>query len=188
VLDELGPHGLEAVVDGGACEWGLESTVVKVLSDHELEIVRLGSLTQERVREAVGGEVTLTRRAAGTGALDEAPGQLASHYAPRAGLAYFENASALARAVSAGEIDPSQCALLEVFASEESVSKLAWRDRLTLSPKNNDREAASKLFGALRELDSRAPARIVALAAPEAGLGAAINDRLRRASARRAND
>src|SRR5208337_1451100 len=95
-----------------------------------------------------------------------APGQLASHYAPRATLRL--------NAKSAG---PGE--LLLGFGPR------APEGALNLSRSGELREAAANLFAYLRALDAQGPAQIAVMPIPEAGLGEAINDRLRRASAPR---
>ena len=94
------------------------------------------------------------------------PGQLASHYAPRSRLRLD------ATACEAGE-------LLLAFGPG------APEGALNLSPSGDLREAAANLFAYLRALDAQGPARIAVMPIPRHGLGEAIDDRLRRASAPR---
>ena len=109
-------------------------------------------------------------RAGGARAAPNAPGQLASHYAPKAALRLG------AAHVSADE------AALDFGGALKGASPGA---RLDLSPSGDLVEAASHLFSYLRALDATGPERIAVAAIPEHGLGAAINDRLRRAAAPR---
>ncbi|MEL6318990.1 MAG: Sua5 family C-terminal domain-containing protein, partial [Pseudomonadota bacterium] len=109
----------------------------------------------------------LAASAAPPGARPEAPGMLSSHYAPRARL----------RLRAAGP-EPGEAWL--AFAAPP----LAGRPSETLSEQGDLREAAARLFAALRRLDREAEAIAVA-EIPERGLGRAINDRLRRAAAPR---
>ena len=181
VVEELGPFGLEGVVDGGPCEWGLESTVVKVVSSNEIEIVRRGSLSEERLQSVVGPEVAISVRESGSGSqMSEAPGQLASHYAPRTPLKFYQE-------LPADEIEnPADCALLSVFGVPEGWRSLPWKVCVELSKSGSDVEAAARLFQTLRDLDAVGCRQIVALGVgPEKmGLIPAIYDRLKRAQAR----
>ena len=106
---------------------------------------------------------------AGTDAAPTAPGQLASHYAPKAGLR-----------LEARDVRPGEALLAfgpEVPETDGPV--------LNLSETGNTREAAARLFACLRELDDSGVETIAVMAVPEEGLGEAINDRLRRAAAER---
>ena len=92
-----------------------------------------------------------------------APGQLASHYAPRAAL----------------RLDANRAGPGEVLLG---FGPHAPEDALNLSPAGNLREAAANLFAYLRALDAQGPQQIAVMPVPGDGLGEAINDRLRRAS------
>lgn len=150
---------IAAVLDGGPCAVGLESTIVGVAGEPSL--LRPGGLPAEAIEAALGRPLA----AAGEGIT--APGQLASHYAPAARLRLE------AESPRPGELwlgfGPSPGA------------------ELNLSPTGDLHEAAANLFAHLRALDARAgPGRTIAVApVPHRGLGAAINDRLARAAAPR---
>jgi L-threonylcarbamoyladenylate synthase len=153
------------ILDAGQTLHGLESTIVAV-RDRKIELLRRGPITREQLMGF--GEVREQQRER-----IEAPGQLASHYAPRTRLVLVEN-------VTEFEGDRSRAALL------------AWRTlpggdpfatARVLSKGGDMREAAANLFRLMRELDAASPDVIVAEAVPEHGLGAAIMDRLRRAAA-----
>lgn len=149
---------IAAVLDGGAAEIGLESTIVSLAGPPRL--LRHGSITREALEAALGAPVAEDV----TPAAVQAPGQLSSHYAPDAPLRLA------ARAAEPGE------ALLG-FGDAEGAT-------LNLSPSGDLREAAANLFAMLRELDKTA-ARIAVSPIPAKGIGIAINDRLKRAAAPR---
>ena len=159
VLDGLSGR-IAAVLDGGPCAVGVESTIV--LADPEPLLLRPGGLPVEALEAALG--IPLATAAAGD--TPTAPGQLASHYAPEAGVRL--NAT---RAES-GEV-------LIGFGPVQGA--------LTLSATGDLVEAAARLFQALRDADRLAGpgGRIAFAPVPETGLGRAINDRLRRAAAPR---
>lgn len=161
VLDpETGLGGrIAAVLDAGPCGVGLESTIIGWQGDQPL-LLRPGGIAAERI-EAVLGQ-PLARGAADPGQ-PTAPGQLSSHYAPRAPL----------------RLDAMQPEGDEVMIGFGPVP-----GRFTLSAGGDLNEAAAQLFDLLRQAD--ALGRPIAVApVPQTGLGLAINDRLRRAAAPR---
>jgi L-threonylcarbamoyladenylate synthase len=159
VLDGLSGR-IAAVLDGGACAVGLESTIV--MADPDPVLLRPGGLPVEALEAALGEPLTL----GGDAGKPTSPGQLASHYAPEAAVRLE------AREAREGE-------LLVGFG--------AVKGRLSLSETGDLVEAAARLFQTLREADRLAgPGGLIAFApVPERGLGRAINDRLRRAAAPR---
>lgn len=162
VLDGL--SGLVSlVVAGGRCAVGLESTVLDLTGDQPL-LLRPGGVTIEELT-ALLGPVAMPERASDRPA---SPGQLASHYAPRAKLR-----------LNAGAIGPDEV-LLTFGPDLRSGPKV-----MNLSDKGNLAEAAANLFAMLRALDRTGAGTIAVAPIPETGLGAAINDRLRRAAAPR---
>ena len=159
---------VDFILDAGPCRHGLESTIVACLGGRP-QLLRPGAITREAIEAALGFPIDSTgaRRTA-----PNAPGQLASHYAPRAPLRL--NASG----ASADE------AVLDFGGALKGARPSA---RLDLSPSGDLVEAASHLFSYLRALDAEGAERIAVAPIPERGLGAAINDRLRRAAAPRSN-
>jgi L-threonylcarbamoyladenylate synthase len=154
------------ILDGGPCRHGLESTIVACLSGRP-QLLRPGVITREAIESVLGWPIDLTSRAR---TAPNAPGQLASHYAPSAELRLG------AATTSADE------AALDFGGSLKRGASSA---RLDLSPSGDLVEAASHLFSYLRALDAAGAARIAVAPIPEHGLGAALNDRLRRAAASR---
>ena len=151
------------ILDGGPCPVGLESTVLD-LSGAEPVLLRPGAVTLEAL-EPLAGRVLRADRNTGI----KAPGMLASHYAPGRPLRLD------AQTVAADE------ALL-AFGPEPLAGAAK---TLNLSQAGDTTEAAARLFAALHELDRPEFKAIAVMAIPEQGLGAAINDRLRRAAAPR---
>lgn len=144
-----------AVVDGGPCAVGVESTVVSVL-DGRVALLRPGSVTREEIEALVG---LLDRGGEG----HRSPGRLALHYAPDAPVR-IEAVEA-----RAGEI---------LLGFGPGVGDVRW----SLSPSGDLREAAANLFRLLREADRERPSGIAVAPVPVTGLGEAVNDRLRRAA------
>ncbi|MER9709599.1 L-threonylcarbamoyladenylate synthase [Mesorhizobium sp. M0174] len=164
VAADLGPR-IKLVVDGGATPVGLESTILKVEAG-KLRLLRPGGIAAEEI-EAIAG-VKLLRGASAI----EAPGMLASHYAPGAAVR-----------LNAAEVAPGE-ALLAFGRSRAE----GWRDAAALrnlSETGDLREAASNLFAHLQDLDRSGAKTIAVEPIPFDGLGEAINDRLSRAAAPR---
>ncbi|MGE3306575.1 MAG: L-threonylcarbamoyladenylate synthase [Rhizobiaceae bacterium] len=154
------------IIDGGATPVGLESTIVKVESGR-VRLLRPGGVAVEDIEALIGARVE--RR---TGGGIQAPGMMASHYAPSARMRLDVDE------VRAGE------ALL-AFGPNRAKGAAAAIATANLSPTGDLREAAANLFEHLRALD-RAGAEMIAVEpVPHAGLGEAINDRLARAAAPR---
>lgn len=163
---------IDAILDGGPCAVGLESTVLD-LSDAAGPplLLRPGAVSLAAL-EAEIGPVRRPDAAAGDAAAPRGPGMLRSHYAPRLSLRLD------AESVGADE------ALLAFGVPLPGAGAV-----YQLSAAGNLEEAAARLFAGLRELDdvgaARGLARIAVQRVPEDGLGAAINDRLSRAAAPR---
>ncbi|AYF02346.1 threonylcarbamoyl-AMP synthase [Paracoccus yeei] len=150
---------IAAVLDAGACPVGVESTIIG-WQDGRPVLLRPGGLPAEAIAAALGGPVATPRL---DPAAPNAPGQLTSHYAPRASLRLN------ATAARPGE-------LLIGFGPVAG--------EMSLSEGADLAEAAARLFELLHQADAQG--RPIAVApVPETGLGAAINDRLRRAAAPR---
>jgi L-threonylcarbamoyladenylate synthase len=156
------------ILDGGPCGVGVESTVVD-LTGGTPALLRPGGLPKAAIEAVLGRRLRRARPVSGDAAR-LSPGQVESHYAPRAPLRLG------ARAPHAGE------AFLAFGNPPPAGFAGRWLD---LSPRRDLAEAAANLFAMLRELDRRGTARIAVAPVPRTGLGLAINDRLVRAAAPR---
>jgi L-threonylcarbamoyladenylate synthase len=155
------------IVDAGPTTHGIESTIIAV-HGNKIDILRRGPITQEQL-SIFGVKVDVVTSAEKI----SAPGQLPKHYAPKAPLQLIENANSFSP-------KPNQrCALLAWNALANDKRFVAIRN---LSERQDLRQAAANLFRCLRELDVHDVDLIVAERVPDQGLGAAIMDRLRRAS------
>lgn len=161
VADDLGSL-IDMIIDGGPCSAGLESTIVG-LADGTPRLLRPGAVPREEIETVIGERLGDPQAKTDT---PVAPGQLASHYAPRARLR-----------LNAAAARPGERLL--GFGPDAPF------DALNLSPAGDLREAAANLFTALRELDATGTETIAVMPVPETGLGEAINDRLARAAAPR---
>jgi len=166
VAEQLG-DAVSVILDGGPCRIGVESTVLR--PDPHPVVLRPGGVTREQLSVLLHESVALADREGRSDSLpQEAPGLLASHYAPGAPLSLRP----------AGSLWPADAALLAFTGTDLPQGSTA----AILSPTGDLGEAAARLFAQLRRLDALAPVRIVAELVPEHGLGEAINDRLRRAA------
>ena len=178
VAADLGGR-IPLVVDGGSTPVGVESTIVKV-ENGRVRLLRPGGVPAADIEAIAGAPVQrgfAARRGSAAqrgapGAAVEAPGMLASHYAPRAALRLD------ATSVAAGE------ALLAFGPSRIPGARDA-AAVANLSPTGSLREAAANLFSMLLQLDRSGAAVIAVEPIPAEGLGEAIADRLARAAAPR---
>jgi L-threonylcarbamoyladenylate synthase len=159
VATELGDT-IELVLDGGRCSSGIESSIVAILPNCAATLLRPGALAREEI-EAIVGPLAAPENNTIT-----APGQLQSHYAPRASVR-----------LNAEQAGPGEILLGFGAQAPSGVRNLSVAGDLT--------EAAANLYQALRELDALGTQTIAVMRIPSYGLGEAINDRLRRAAAPR---
>lgn len=165
VIGQLG-FGWGVIVDGGACRVGVESTVLSLVEDRPV-LLRPGGAPLEEIERLIG-RVELPGGA--DAAKPMSPGMLQRHYAPSTPL----------------RIVPS----LEPWLERADVGILAFSPLAgrpagpveTLTQGGDLTEAAVNLYAAMRRLDGRGLALIVAQEVPNHGLGRAVNDRLRKAS------
>ncbi len=165
VLDELNGH-IPLIIDAGPTTHGIESTIVAV-HDSKIDILRRGPITSEQLSKF--GEVGI----ATVREKISVPGQLPSHYAPKTPLRIVDNLKSFTPMTN------ERCALLAWTPIKNDERFVAIRN---LSRQQHLREAAANLFRYLRELDALDVDLIVAERVPGEGLGAAILDRLQRAS------
>jgi len=170
VAQQLGGK-IPYILDGGPCQVGLESTIVGFEGDGPV-VLRKGGISIEAI-EAVIGPVTVQEHSSSK---PSAPGMLLSHYAPGTPLV-LGNLQELAAQYPGAKIG--------VLAFRQPLSGLPTEQQIVLSAKGDFAEAAQHLFAGLRYLDGLKLDVILAELLPEAQLGRAINDRLRRAAAKR---
>lgn len=148
---------VDLVLDGGACRQGIESTIV-ALRPQGWAILRPGPVTERQIADIVRQNPDVT---ASSGQI-EAPGQLASHYAP--GKPVRLNAAA-------------------AWPDEFLIGFGAVAGQTSLSPTGDLAEAAARLYACLHAAAAAAEPLVAVAPVPDEGIGAAINDRLRRAAA-----
>jgi L-threonylcarbamoyladenylate synthase len=180
VADSLGAK-IDIILDGGPTSFGLESTVLD-MSGEQPRLLRPGAIPREAIEALIGPLNNKTpchsKLSAGQQySVVNSPGMLKSHYAPRIPL--------LAHDLEA--MPPSMDDAAVLFF--DGASRDAWLKKgfkaaviAVLCETGDMREAAARLFETLHELERQKVTTIHAQFAPEQGLGAAINDRLRRAA------
>lgn len=147
---------LDLVLDGGACEAGIESTIVALRADGGWQVLRPGPITAAQIAALLGDQSDVTMSGI------EAPGQLASHYAPGKPVRLGADAA-----------EPGEFHIgFGTVAGD-----------VTLSASGDLAEAAARLYAVLHEAAAAVAPRIAVAPIPEDGIGLAINDRLRRAAA-----
>ena len=167
VAGDLGDR-IRLILDGGASGVGVESTIVKV-EGTMIRLLRPGGLAVEDIEKRIGRSVTRQETA---GAAIEAPGMLASHYAPTAAVRLN------AREVGAGEV-------LINFGGQRVAGAEEAAAVFDLSAEGSLREAAANLFAIMKKADLVPSCGIAFAPIPDRGLGEAINDRIARAAAPR---
>ena len=182
VFDELGGR-IPLIIDAGATEHGIESTIVAI-QEGRIAVLRRGPITNEQLSEFA--EVSSVMRSSRI----SSPGQLPSHYAPKTPLCLIDNAEAFLPQVSqrvgllARHAIPRKGDLQIAQRRSGDRRSLKFAAVRNLSDRGDLREAAANLFRYLHELDALGLDLIVAERVPVQGLGAAIMDRLERASRR----
>jgi L-threonylcarbamoyladenylate synthase len=164
VADQLGDK-VDYILDGGACGVGVESTIV-AWPEGRAVVLRLGGIPVETLTEILGYEPEVRT----SSSKPSAPGMLEAHYAPGKPvrlMPYGTDWSLVTLAADAQAIG---------FKANEFVD--------ALTTQGDCAEAAQKLFALLREFAASEKRELWIELAPEAGLGRAINDRLRRAAHR----
>ncbi|MDG2004948.1 MAG: L-threonylcarbamoyladenylate synthase [Novosphingobium sp.] len=150
---------IDCIIDGGACEAGIESTIIAQRASGSWELLRPGPITEDQIARHVGalGDAT----SAGKGKI-EAPGQLSGHYSP--GKPLRLNAQS-------AQPDEFHIGFRDITGSEN------------LSSTGDLALAAAQLYAVLHRAAASDKLRIAVAPIPDHGLGTAINERLRRAAA-----
>jgi L-threonylcarbamoyladenylate synthase len=160
---------LPMILEGGACESGIESTIIG-FENEEPVVYRLGATSLESIELVVGALKQLTH----DDTAPVAPGMLSKHYAPLTATYLTEDVEQTLQ-----EFDGKRIGVLS-FSRFWSHPAIVGQE--VLSPKGSFDEAASRLYAALHNLDAMNVAVIIAEKLPNIGLGNAINDKLQRAS------
>lgn len=170
VARTLGPR-IGAILDGGPCLHGIESTILDLRQPDAPRILRPGPICREQIEATLGRKIGATQNSSTPGA-QIAPGQLSKHYSPntRINIVAYGQVS-----FSLGE---GEAIVVNKKPSTADQAHVYW-----LSEDGELENVATNLFDLLQKLDRMHYRRLIVEAAPEKGIGIAINDRLRRAAA-----
>lgn len=172
VLDLLADD-IDAVLDGGPSQVGVESTVLLCQPDNTVQLLRPGGLTLEEIEAVVGPVAGRAQTVLDQHVPQASPGLLAQHYAPRTPLRIVEHWEDAPVGDTVGVLSLGPLASASRYDAVEILSETG---ELT--------EATAHFFSALRRLDASGVELILAQRFPDVGLGRALNDRLQRASSR----
>lgn len=165
VRDEFGADA-PLIIDGGNCTVGIESTVIDLTGEVPV-LLRPGAITQDMIEAVLGVGVHLPHQVSDAQVRLKSPGMLTRHYAPTTPLR-----------LDATQVHAGEALLAFGMDVPDGASHV-----FNLSRHSDLVEAASKLFEGLRVLDAAGASRIAVMPVPTEGIGAAIADRLKRASA-----
>jgi L-threonylcarbamoyladenylate synthase len=170
VADQLG-NKVYYILDGGPCDVGLESTIIGMNDNGDIEVLRKGGLSIESIQEVVGNVIIRDISTSNP----EAPGMLTSHYAPKVPLILTD----LKQLNTVPDINRTG-----IISFRNFLPTIPTKHQIVLSPSGNFLDAARNLFSGMRYLDGCDIDIIYAELVPEMDLGIAINDRLKRAAHR----
>ena len=162
-------NDIQMVLDGGTCKNGIESTIIGFENNKPI-IYRLGALSIEEI-EAVVGKVEIKNKKEEN---PDAPGMLNKHYSPLTTTILTDDILS--------EIQNNSTKKIGVLTLNTSFKSEKITSEIILSETNNLKEATSKLYDALHQLDHQDLDIIIVEKMPDFGLGKSMNDRLQRAA------
>ena len=162
-------NNINMVLDGGTCKNGIESTIIGFENDEPV-IYRLGALALEEI-EAVVGKVLVKNKKEES---PDAPGMLNKHYSPLTTTILTDDILS--------EIQNNSTKKIGVLTLNTSFKSEKITSEIILSETKNLKEATSKLYDALHQLDHQNLDVILVEKMPDFGLGKSMNDRLQRAA------
>lgn len=179
VCDDMNGR-IDAIVDGGDCAVGVESTVISLVPDVPV-IYRPGGITAEQIESVIGKveiyEAVLKPPAAGVKAAS--PGVMYKHYSPKAEVTVVKGSLADFAAFAGRRADDGHTAVM-CFEGEEEYFSLPV---ITFGREDDSLSQAARLFHALRELDETGARTVYARCPSSDGVGLAVCNRLFRAAA-----
>lgn len=177
VLDGLQGR-IDAVMDGGPCAVGVESTVLSLMTPVPT-LLRPGGIPREAIERVIGPVAVAQAQPDREDSAQPAPGMLSRHYAPHTPLSVVDSLN------DAIPIVGKRTGLLTYNDTADQVCAVAPFSHVEiLSADDNLAQCAAGLFAGLRSLDAAGLEAIIAVRFPDRGLGVALNDRLQRAASR----
>lgn len=167
-VEEFLGDKIDMVIDGGECQVGIESTIISLLEDKP-KLLRAGIITVDELEESLKEKIAINNQPKES--LPESPGQFKVHYSPKTKLCFFDN-------------QPSNNKNIARIKFNNSIDQYQYQYSMILSPNNNLYQIASGLFKALHEVDKMNFDEILIDPCEERGIGLAIMDRLKKATAK----
>lgn len=170
VARTLGPQ-IAAILDGGGCQHGIESTILDLRKPDKIQILRPGPIYAEQIERLLGRKIVPAEGSNGKEA-QTSPGQLTKHYSPRTKIVIVEHGRI--------KFTPQKG---EAIVSNKRPAGSEHEDVYWLSEDGDLAEVARNFFAMIQKLDRMHYGQLTVEAAPQEGLGIALNDRLSRAAA-----
>lgn len=176
---------IDMIIDGGHCEFGLESTIIDFSEDIPC-LLRPGSVTKSMIEEVIG-EITVDKAVLekpAEGERPKAPGMKYTHYSPRANVTIVRgNAENVAREINRmTEKNNTRKIKTGVIASKQTKNLYACENVIVIGDRNNYKEIAANLFKVLRKCDYLEISEVYVEAFDENEVGKAIMNRLKKAA------
>lgn len=171
VATTLGPR-IAAILDGGPCQHGIESTVLDLRDSKSPRILRPGPISAEQIENILGQEIYSAQEATADAQAQTSPGQLSKHYSPHTRIKIAPHGQ-LAYSLKSGE-----AIIANQKPAEAGQAHVYW-----LSEEGSLEVIAQNFFDLIQKLDQMDYTSLTIEAAPNKGIGIAMNDRLRRAAA-----
>lgn len=168
---------IQAVLDGGPCDFGLESTIIDLRNPQVPVILRHGPVTAAQLNKILQVDVSSHHGVADDSAPQSAPGLLTKHYSPTARVTLLPHGETLTA-------DAAPESVIALVCNQKPTWHTGQANIFWLSETGELNEIAHNLFELIQRLDQQGYQQICIEQATEAGLGQAINDRLRRAAAK----
>lgn len=168
-------HQIKAILDAGPCQHGVESTILDLRNASSPRILREGPISREAISEALKIEAVNATQTTNTTGNQTAPGRLTQHYSPNTPVELHTPNS-----LQHEQVTPDEALVLLKRPTSTTPENVYW-----LSEQGDLSEIAHNLFDLVQTLDLRNFRCLHIETCPESGLGRAVNDRLRRAAAKR---
>lgn len=162
---------IAAILDGGSCQHGIESTVLDLRDRGRIQILRPGPICAEKIESLLGLKISCSLGGSSEKA-QASPGQLSKHYSPKTQI----------YVVAHGQLVLSPVPGEAIIANKRPVG--SERENVFWLSENGDlKEVARNFFDLVQKLDHMPYTRLSIEMLPQEGLGIALNDRLQRAAA-----
>ena len=173
---------IDMVLDGGACQFGVESTIVDCTEDVPI-ILRPGAITKEMLEE-IFPVVKIDKAIVGANVVPKAPGMKYKHYAPKVDMILIEGdnekmSSSIKEILHKYENEGKKVGLL---VSDEVANELKHQNTFSYGSQENLAQIASEIYEGLRYFDDKDVDIILAQGTTDKGIGLAIMNRLHKAS------